>query len=272
MARIRTIKPEFFRHESLQDLELANPGMYPMMVFEALWGHCDSKGRFEWKPRMLKLDILPFLPFDMERTLCILESAGMLHRYSIDGKEYGLIDTFEKHQRLSGKELTEGEKFPSPPCESFVKQEGSAGEIPESQEGKGMEEEGKGKEEFVSPVRAEIIEIFEFWKSSMGHERSKIDAKRSKQIADALKLGYTADDLKNAITGCTLSAYHMGDNDTGAKYDSLSLILRDAGKIDQFVGFFKSPPVKRSVAPSATIRKPAPENFSARDYGNGGRL
>ena len=44
MARIRTIKPEFFRHESLQDLEIANPGMYPMMVFEALWGHCDSKG------------------------------------------------------------------------------------------------------------------------------------------------------------------------------------------------------------------------------------
>jgi hypothetical protein len=60
MARIRTVKPDFFRHEALQDLELANPGMYPMMVFQALWGHCDSKGRFEWKPRMLKLDILRF--------------------------------------------------------------------------------------------------------------------------------------------------------------------------------------------------------------------
>ena len=95
---------------------------------------------------MLKLDILPFLPFDMDKTLGILERAGMLHRYSIDGKEYGLIDTFEKHQRLSGKELTEGEKFPSPADESFVKQQGSAGEIPESQEGKGREEEGKGKE------------------------------------------------------------------------------------------------------------------------------
>lgn len=142
MARIRTIKPEFFRHEALQDLEIANPGMYPMMVFEALWGHCDSKGRFEWKPRTLKLDILPFLPFDMAETLAILEKAGMLHRYTVDGKEYGLIDTFEKHQRLSGKELTEGEKFPSPINKTTVKQWGSAGEIPESQEGKGREEEG----------------------------------------------------------------------------------------------------------------------------------
>ena len=143
MARIRTIKPEFFRHEALQDLEIANPGMYPMMVFEGLWGHCDSKGRFEWKPRMLKLDILPFLPFDMAETMAILEKAGMLHRYTVDGKEYGFIDTFEKHQRLSGKELTEGEKFPSPVREVTGKHQGSDGEIPESQEGKGREEEGK---------------------------------------------------------------------------------------------------------------------------------
>lgn len=45
MARIRTIKPEFFRHEGLQDLEQANPGAYAMLVFAALWGHCDKHGR-----------------------------------------------------------------------------------------------------------------------------------------------------------------------------------------------------------------------------------
>lgn len=152
MARIRTIKPDFFRHELLQDLEIAHPGMYPMMVFEALWGHCDSKGRFEWKPRTLKLDILPFLPFDMATTLGILEDAGMLHKYAVDGKEYGVIHTFEKHQRLSGKELTEGEKHPAPyvydtesVCETTGKQSGSVEEIPESQEGKGMEWKGKEK-------------------------------------------------------------------------------------------------------------------------------
>lgn len=139
MARIRTIKPDFFRHEGLQDLEIANPGMYPMMVFEGLWGHCDSKGRFEWRPRQLKLDILPFLPFDMAETLLILEQSGMVNHYIVDGKEYGEISTFEKHQRLSGKELTEGEKFPPCNSEAMVKQQGSVREIPESQEGKGRE-------------------------------------------------------------------------------------------------------------------------------------
>lgn len=155
MARIRTIKPEFFRHEALQDLEIANPGMCPLMVFAGLWGHCDSKGRFEWKPRMLKLDILPFLPFDMEKTLEILEQAGMLRRYSVNGKDYGEVPTFEKHQRLSGKELTDGEKFPSPTQELTVKHSGSAGEIPESQEGKGREEEGKGLEPPVLSLSAD---------------------------------------------------------------------------------------------------------------------
>ena len=77
MARIRSVKPEFFRHEGLQDLEVAHPGKYPMLVFEGLWCHCDSKGRFEWRPRQLKLDILPFLPFDMTATLAILEESGM---------------------------------------------------------------------------------------------------------------------------------------------------------------------------------------------------
>jgi len=159
MARIRTVKPDFFRHEILQDLEIAHPGAYPMMVFEGLWGHCDNKGRFEWKPRMLKLDILPFLPFDMAATLAILESAGMLKRYTVAGKEYGEVPTFEKHQRLSGKEATEGEKFPAPEennCEAQGKQRGSVGEIPKSQEGKrkgiGKEEEGEGERNGALPA------------------------------------------------------------------------------------------------------------------------
>jgi len=167
VARIRTVKPEFFRHEALQDLEIANPGMYPMMVFAALWGHCDSKGRFEWKPRMLKLDILPFLPFDMAKTLDILHGAGMLHRYTVDGKEYGLVDTFEKHQRITGKEATEGEKHPSPTGETTGKQQGNTEEFPESQEGKGREKEKEGKPSAPAAPIADPVPVSESRKSSI---------------------------------------------------------------------------------------------------------
>lgn len=145
MARIRTIKPDFFRHEGLQDLA-SEYGAHVMLVFAGLWGHCDKAGRFEWRPRLLKLDILPFLDFDMQEALEILARAGQVEYYEMNGKAYGLIRTFRDHQRISGKELQESEKHPEPPeeqprsnGEATGKQQGSSGDQLESQEGKGRE-------------------------------------------------------------------------------------------------------------------------------------
>ena len=150
MARIRTIKPEFFRHEGLQDLEAAHPGKYAMMVFAALWGHCDKRGRFRWKPRSLKLDILPFLDFDMTEAMALLAQAGFVRRYEIDGAAYGVIPTFETHQRISGKEAQEPERYPSPP-RTAPRSGGEAIEKhPVAQEGKGNGTEGNGETRIAS--------------------------------------------------------------------------------------------------------------------------
>lgn len=58
MPRIRSIKPSFFRHEDLQYLELKFPEQYIMLTFAGLWTLCYSKGVFEYKPTLIKLDIL----------------------------------------------------------------------------------------------------------------------------------------------------------------------------------------------------------------------
>jgi hypothetical protein len=169
MARIRTVKPEFFRHEVLQDLEIKNPGKYPMMVFEGLWVLCDKTGRFEWRPRQIKLDILPFLPFDMEETLCILEKEGILEKYEVDGKYYGFIPSFKKHQVISGKELQAPARYP----EAHENKTGSVREVsgkcpgserdePESQE----KEKEKEKEKNTMPDKSGYSQDFEtFWKA-----------------------------------------------------------------------------------------------------------
>lgn len=246
MARIRTIKPEFFRHEGLQDLEAANPGKHVMLTFAALWGHCDKAGRFEWRPRTLKLDILPFLDFDMRETLETLRRAGFILKYVIDGKEYGEINSFEKHQRISGKEAQEPEKYPEP-VEYEV---GSDGEAPEKQqrlqEGKGIgrEEEGKGKDINVALAaqRESVVLVFDHWRNVMGSNRAALDAKRKKLIEARLKDGYSAEDLCKAIEGCSRSPFHMGMNDKGTKYNGIDLILRSAEYVDKFVGFFHNPP------------------------------
>jgi hypothetical protein len=146
MSRIRTVKPEFFRHEGLQDLEIKNPGKYPMMVFEGLWVLCDKHGCFEWRPRQIKLDILPFLPFDMEETLSILEKEGFIQRYETTGKYYGFVPSFKDHQRIEGKESQAPARYPEPP----EKQRRSTGEAPEkhprSQEREREKEKEKEKE------------------------------------------------------------------------------------------------------------------------------
>ena len=146
MARIRTIKPDFFRHEGLQDLA-AQHGAHVMLVFAGLWGHCDRFGRFECKPRHLKLDILPFLEFDMADTIRILEAAGFVQTYEVGSKRYGFIFSFAEHQRFGGKEASEPARYPEPP----VKTEGSNGEAtvkqsPPLEWNKGMEN-GIGEEE-----------------------------------------------------------------------------------------------------------------------------
>ena len=176
MARIRTIKPEFFRHEAIQDLEADNPGNHVMLVFAALWGHCDSNGVFEYRPRQLKLDILPFLDFSMQTTLQLLVNAGFVVQYETEGKTYGYIKSFCEHQRLTGKEASEGVKYPFNPSliseaqsknsetlgnqqdtnsETLGKHWGNTGEIPDAQEKereKEREKEGKGVIVAIAPV------------------------------------------------------------------------------------------------------------------------
>lgn len=98
MARIRNIKPEFFRHEELQSF-----GALPMLVFTGLWCQADREGRFNWKPKTLKLDILPFIEFNMGEVLDQLLSIDLIRKYSVSGADYGLIKNWSRHQ-LPGRD------------------------------------------------------------------------------------------------------------------------------------------------------------------------
>ena len=53
MARIRTIKPEFFRHLELYELE-RDSGLPIRIAFAGLFTVCDREGVFRWKAHELK--------------------------------------------------------------------------------------------------------------------------------------------------------------------------------------------------------------------------
>lgn len=122
MARIRTIKPEFFKHEDLFELELET-GLPVRLAFIGLWTICDREGRFKWRPRQIKTDVLPYDRCDFSQVLDALNNAGMVIKYEIDGGLYGYVPSFLNHQAINQREAQS--VLPSPTDESIVHTDGN---------------------------------------------------------------------------------------------------------------------------------------------------
>lgn len=111
MARIRTIKPEFFRHHDLYLAELESK--LPLRVaFAGLWTAADREGRFKWSADALKLDCLPYDKIDFGRVLEELRTRGFITKYSTEIGEYGFIPSWKNHQVINPHEAQS--KIPDP--------------------------------------------------------------------------------------------------------------------------------------------------------------
>jgi hypothetical protein len=87
-----------------------------------------------------------------------------------------------------------------------------------------------------------VEHVFQHWQNVFDHPQAVLDEKRKRLIRQALKSGYTEDQLCEAITGCSYTPHNMGDNDKGQRYDGLHVILRDADQIDRFIHNAHNPP------------------------------
>jgi hypothetical protein len=166
--RIRTIKPDFFLSESLHDAE-TETGLPIRIAFAGLWCAADREGRFEWRPRRLKTQILPYDGCDFSHVLDTLATRGALVKYTINGQDFGWIPGFTKHQVINNRE--KDSELPEPPEAALqaaltraphvehtsatpAKEKKAEGK---GREGKGIEEEEEEEEE-TEP--AEILMTF----------------------------------------------------------------------------------------------------------------
>lgn len=88
----------------------------------------------------------------------------------------------------------------------------------------------------TSPAKAgnDVLEIFNYWKEVMKKGgTTRLNKKREKLISDRLKEGYQVDEFKTAIFNCSMSPFHMGQNDNQTKYNDIELICRP-DKFEQF--------------------------------------
>lgn len=144
--RIRTIKPEFFKHDGIAALPAIT-----RILFVGLWSLADCEGRLEDRPKRIKAEVLPYDEIDVESALSDLARAGFIVRYSNSDLKLIEVVSFKNHQRISGKEAEVESKYPhyqddgsSINGEATGKHSGSTCEAPGSagREGKGKERKG----------------------------------------------------------------------------------------------------------------------------------
>ena len=83
-------------------------------------------------------------------------------------------------------------------------------------------------------------ELFDYWKDTFNKRSSTVfDEARRKKIAVALN-NYSMEVCKQAIKGCSLSPWHNGRNPSNKKYNDLSLIFRNADKVEYFVDIYEN--------------------------------
>lgn len=287
MARARNIKPSFFQNEELAELDpLAR------LFFIGLWTVANYKGCVEFRPKRLKVQLLPYDNCDTELIAKNLEKSGFVAIYSVAGQRYLKVVNFEKHQnphkneRDGGSEIPdigesdtqviENEEFANnrdkngtthecdgmAPADSLFPLPDSPKQIPASQEDAAMPSDANGRKKSLSDT-SDVDAVFDHWRKVMDHPKAANDDKRRKLIRARLADGYTAADLRNAITGYSRSPWHMGENDRKTKYDGLDLILRDCSKVDKGLEFYTSPPAQATASAPRDERSRAHYDRSA---------
>lgn len=107
MARARNIKPSFFTND---DLSETNP--LARLLFIGMWTIADFKGCFEYKPKRLKVQLLPYDDCDIEELVTDLEKSGFIAIYTVQGQNYIKVLNFTKHQNPHKNERESGSEIP----------------------------------------------------------------------------------------------------------------------------------------------------------------
>lgn len=102
----------------------------------------------------------------------------------------------------------------------------------------------------------EISEIHDHWKEVMGVPLGRLTADKRTKIGARLREGFTVDQCKQAIDGCRSNPRNMGENDTGKLYNSVDLIFRSGGKLEQFIGYLRKPKLEDGIQADGIYREP----------------
>lgn len=98
MARIRTIKPEFWTSEQVADCSLV-----ARLLFIGIWTFCDDHGVHPASTKRLKMEVFPSDQIGDDTIQTMIDElvvAGLLYPYQVDGKGYWQVTGWVRHQKI----------------------------------------------------------------------------------------------------------------------------------------------------------------------------
>lgn len=109
MARLRTIKPEFWVSEQIGDCSTN-----ARLTFIGMWNFCDDRGVHPAKPKTLKAELFPMDSFsadEIAQWVQELIAAGLVGEFEHGGVTYWYVTGWAKHQKIDRPSF----KHPAPP-------------------------------------------------------------------------------------------------------------------------------------------------------------
>lgn len=166
MARIRSIKPEFWT--SAQIMECSTNAR---LMFIGMWNFADDAGRMPFSPKTIKAQVFPSDDLhsdDVRRWLDELSTNGLIMVYAVDGKEFLQI-TGWAHQKI---DRPQPPKYPAPFFDDSTNARRTLATDLRGSEGKGEEEDAPAADAAHSvsdpPAPTDEAELYRRSKTVLG--------------------------------------------------------------------------------------------------------
>ena len=142
MARIRTIKPDFWTDDKLTECSLS-----ARLLFIGTWNFADDSGNLDRSAKQIKARVFPVDNIDCEPLLLELIAQGLLIEYSVSDKKYLHIQGFKKHQVIN--------RPSAPTCPAYDESLNSNAALTEHSLSTHAGKEGKERKGKEAPAKAD---------------------------------------------------------------------------------------------------------------------
>lgn len=226
MARIRTVKPEFWKSETIATLSIRT-----RLTFIALWNFVDDNGVGRDNDRLITSEIFPLEddPVDalaqVRRSLDELAAKGRITRYTNDGRRYLHITNWSEHQKI---DRPNKKRFPLPsdegsesltctdtPVRRRLDEPSTNGHralapnhVVEQGAGKGIRDQGSGIPAEPGDVVAAQPDTQDLIKEWIDHQPKRPPSRVIGQISKEVK-AMLAEDIPYADVRAGLAAWHQ---------------------------------------------------------------